>query len=174
MLDPAPPDSPFRKGKVEAAGKCIERALIPPLPGYLGAGRETRAARSELMGFPDLVDRPRAGIDAWNRTHAHPVLGCTLAEAWERDATPVRAVAEDRLRWMMLAEERRKVQREGVRLGGLYFTAPELTGRRGEGIHALLVFTSMTARRLLLVRSHRCAAARCAARERSAVMDSRS
>ena len=137
VLDPAPPDSPFRKGKVEAAGRCVERALIPPLPGYLGAGRETRAARSELMGFGDLVEHLRTGIDAWNRTHAHPVLGCTLDEAWERDATPVRTVEEGRLRWMMLAEERRKVQREGVRLGGLYFTAPELTGRRGEEVQVL-------------------------------------
>lgn len=137
VLDPAPPDSPFRKGKVEAAAKGIERSIVPALPGYLGAGRETRAARAELMGFPALVERMRAGIDAWNRSHVHPVLGGTLAEAWERDATPIRTVAEDRLRWMMLAEERRTVQKEGVRLGGLYFTAPELTGRRGEQVHVL-------------------------------------
>lgn len=32
---------------------------------------------------------------------------------------------------MMLAEDRRTVQKEGVRFGGRYFTAPELTGRRG-------------------------------------------
>lgn len=31
----------------------------------------------------------------------------------------------------MLAEQRRVVQREGVRFGGLYFTAAELTDRRG-------------------------------------------
>ena len=137
VLDPAPPDSPFRKGKVEAAGKGIEQALLPPLPGSLGAGRETRAARSDLLDFGQLVGLLREGIEAWNRTHRHPVLGCTLAEAWERDATPVRTVAEDRLRWMMVAEERRIVQREGVRFGGLYFTASELTGRRGEEVQVL-------------------------------------
>ena len=137
VLDPAPPDAPFRKGKVEAAAKGIERELLPPLPGYLGAGPETRAARSQLLRFEELVDHLRAGIEAWNRSHPHPVLGCTLAEAWGRDAAPVRTVADERLRWMMLAEHRRTVQREGVRLGGLYFTAAELTGRRGEEVQVL-------------------------------------
>ena len=36
VLDPAPPDAPFRKGKVEVAGKLVERALLPPLAGYGG------------------------------------------------------------------------------------------------------------------------------------------
>ena len=79
----------------------------------------------------------RAGIDTWNRTHVHPVHGCTLAQAFERDATPVRTVAEERLRWMMLVEDGRIVQKEGVRLGGRYFTAAELTGRRGEPVQVL-------------------------------------
>ncbi|HVE47867.1 MAG TPA: Mu transposase C-terminal domain-containing protein, partial [Acidimicrobiales bacterium] len=137
VLDPAPPESPFRKGKVEVAGKLIERALLPPLPGYLGAGRETRQERSSLMTFEELVVVLRTGIDAWNRSHLHPVHGCTLAEAFARDATPIRTIAEERLRWMMLVEDDRVVQKEGVRLGGRYFTAPELTGRRGESVQVL-------------------------------------
>lgn len=137
VLDPAPPYSPFRKGKVERAGKSVERALLPPLPGYLGAGRETRQERSELMGFDELVGLLRTGIDTWNTSHIHPVLGCTLADAWTRDATPIRAVGEERLRWMMLAEDRRTVQKEGVRFGGRYFTAAELTGRRGTAVRVL-------------------------------------
>jgi len=98
VLDPAPPYSPFRKGKVEITGKSVERALLPPLPGYLGAGPETRRERSELMTFNELVGVLREGIDSWNQSHIHPVLGCTLAEAWTRDATPIRTVAEERLR----------------------------------------------------------------------------
>ncbi len=137
VLDPAPPDSPFRKGKVEVAGKLVERALLPPLAGYRGAGPETREQRSSLLGLEDLVGVLRAGIDTWNRTHVHPVHGCTLAQAFERDATPVRTVAEERLRWMMLVEDERIVQKEGVRLGGRYFTAAELTGRRGESVQVL-------------------------------------
>ncbi|MGH9279286.1 MAG: Mu transposase C-terminal domain-containing protein, partial [Acidimicrobiales bacterium] len=137
VLDPAPGDSPFRKGKVEAGAKGIERALLPPLPGYLGAGPETRAARPELISFGDFVELLRTGIAAWNRSHLHPVLGCALSDAWQRDATPVRTVPEQRLRWMMLADKRRTVQREGVRLDGLYFTAAELTGRRGEEVEVL-------------------------------------
>ena len=137
VLDPAPPYSPFRKGKVEITGKSVEQALLPPLPGYLGAGRETRQERSELMGFDELVGMLRTGIDTWNTSHVHPVLGCTLAEAWTRDATPIRTVSEERLRWMMLAEDRRTVQKEGVRFGGRYFTAPELTGRRGTAVRVL-------------------------------------
>ena len=137
VLDPAPPYSPFRKGKVERAGKSVERALLPPLPGYLGAGRETRQERSELMGFDELVGLLRTGIDTWNTSHIHPILGCTLADAWTRDATPIRAVGEERLRWMMLAEDRRTVQKEGVRFGGRYFTAAELTGRRGTAVRVL-------------------------------------
>lgn len=86
ILDPAPAYSPFRKGKVEAAGKSIDRALLPPLPGYLGAGPETRQARSALISLGELIEICRAGIEAWNNSHTHPVLGCTLAEAW--GATP--------------------------------------------------------------------------------------
>jgi len=137
VLDPAPPYSPFRKGKVEITGKSVERALLPPLPGYLGAGRETRNERSELMTFDEMVGTLRTGIDTWNTSHVHPVLGCTLAEAWTSDATPIRTVGENRLRWMMLAEDRRTVQKEGVRFGGRYFTAAELTGRRGMVVRVL-------------------------------------
>ena len=137
IVDPAPGDSPFRKGKVEAAGKGIDRGLLPPLPGYRGAGPATRAARSSLLGFAELVERLRAGIDAWNRSHVHPVLGCSLAEAWERDATPIRTVDEARLRWLMLAEDHRVIQKEGVRFAGRYYTAPELTGRRGQTVRVL-------------------------------------
>jgi len=89
------------------------------------------------MGYDELVGLLRTGIDTWNTSHVHPVLGCTLAEAWARDATPIRTVAEDRLRWMMLAEDRRTVQKEGVRFGGRYFTAAELTGRRGQAVRVL-------------------------------------
>jgi hypothetical protein len=46
-------------------------------------------------------------------------------------------VADERLRWMMLAEDRRTVQKEGVRFGGRYFTAAELTGRRGTAVRVL-------------------------------------
>ena len=45
-----------------------------------------------MLSFADLVELLRARIDQWNRTHVHPVLGCSLAEARERDATPIRAV----------------------------------------------------------------------------------
>jgi putative transposase len=137
VLDPAPAYSPFRKGKVEAACKSIDRALLPPLPGYLAAGKETRQVRSDLISFGELIESCRVGIESWNHSHVHPVLGCTLNEAWQRDATPIRTVSAERLRWMMLAEDHPVVQKEGVRLGGRYFTAPELTGRRGSAVRVL-------------------------------------
>ena len=137
ILAPVTADCPFLKGKVEAAGKNIDRGLLPPLPGYRGAGRDTRAARSSLLSFTELVELVRVEIDRWNRTHVHPVLGCPLAEAWERDATPLRTIDEGRLRWMMLAEDHRIVQKEGVRFAGHYYTAPELTGQRGRHIRVL-------------------------------------
>jgi putative transposase len=137
MLTPVAADSPFLKGKVEAGGKGLDRGLLPPLPGYRGAGPEVRAARSSLLSFDDLVELLRVGINEWNRTHRHPVLGCPLAEAWQRDATPIRTIEPARLRWMMLAVDHRIVQTEGVRFRGRYYTAPELTGQRGREVRVL-------------------------------------
>ena len=56
-----------------------ERALLPPLPGYLGAGHETRAERSDLMAFDELVGLLRTGIDSWSDC-APPTHGALSAE----------------------------------------------------------------------------------------------
>lgn len=53
-------------------------------------------------------------------------------QRWEADATPLRLVADDDLRWLLLAGEDRKVLKDGIHFHGLIFIAPELNGRVGQ------------------------------------------
>lgn len=84
------------------------------------------------MGLGLFVDRFAAWVVDYNRTRVHSTLGCTPAQRWSQDATPLREVPADQLRWMLMADVERTVNRDGVHFGGVRFLAPELNGLVGE------------------------------------------
>lgn len=138
-LDPAPAYSPTLKGKVERLHGTIVESFLAELPHFADGPRD---ASGKLWGqglpvltFADLVGRFDAWVLAYNRERGHAGLGGrTPIERWQADATPLRTVADQELRWTLLEERTRRVQKSGVRFHALDFVAPELNGLVGETV----------------------------------------
>ncbi|WP_082375942.1 Mu transposase C-terminal domain-containing protein [Pseudonocardia sp. HH130629-09] len=133
---PAPPYTPHLKGKVERVNRTLVQEFLAGLPFYTGG---PRAVGGELFG-PDVdpmsltlfVDRFAAWVGDYNTTRIHSSLGTTPLARWGEDATPLREVPSEQLRWMLLADRERTVNRDGIHHDGVRFLAPELNGLVGE------------------------------------------
>jgi putative transposase len=70
----------------------------------------------------------REFIDAYNTEHRHSSLGgLTPAEKWAASAAPLEVVEAERLRWMLMADETRVVEKDGIHFEKAIFIAPEVT-----------------------------------------------
>jgi len=138
-LAPAPAYMPFRKGKVERFHGTIITSFLAELPHYQGGPRDAAGkllgGGLPVLGVADLVARFDAWVLAYNRDRPHGgLVGATPLERWQADATPLRVVAGDELRWLLLDEGTRKVAKSGIRFHSIDFVAPELNGLVGETV----------------------------------------
>jgi len=137
-LVPAPAYTPHLKGKVERWNRTLVQEFLSGLPFYTGG---PRAADGTLLG-PDsdpmtlglFVDRLAAWVADYNISRVHSALGGTPLQRWAQDATPLREIPAEALRWMLLADRERTVNRDGVHHDGVRFLAPELNGLVGERV----------------------------------------
>lgn len=138
-LAPTEAYAPHQKGKVERANLTVDQEFLSGLPFY---AEGPRAADGRLYG-PDappmalglFVDRFAEWVIDYNTVRAHSALGgLTPLQRWTADATPVREVPAEQLRWLLLADVERTINRDGVHFGGETFIAPELNGRVGERV----------------------------------------
>jgi putative transposase len=135
---PTAPYSPHQKGKIERLHRTIGEGLIATLPHYTGGPRRangTLYAQPAPLTLPQLQTRLREYIDAYNREHRHASLGgLTPAEKWETSAAPLEAIEPERLRWMLMADETRRVNKDGIHFEADVFIAPEIVKRGGETV----------------------------------------
>lgn len=128
---PTVPYSPHQKGKVERFHRTIGEALIATLPHYAGGPRLANGklyAQPTPLTLPQLQTRVREFIDAYNTDHRHSSLGgMTPAQKWATSAAPLEIVAADRLRWMLMADKTRVVEKDGIHFQKAIFIAPEMT-----------------------------------------------
>ncbi|MDQ2754126.1 MAG: DDE-type integrase/transposase/recombinase [Actinomycetota bacterium] len=136
-LLPTPPYSPNLKGKVERANRSIVTQLLAELPGFTGGPRD---AAGKLWGkglavltLAEFVDRFDTWVRWYNHEHSHASLAAmTPLQRWSLDATPLRTMPDQELRWTLLGEKQRTIRTSGVAFGGLNYVAPELNGLVGE------------------------------------------
>jgi putative transposase len=152
-VDRLPGFTPHRKGKVERIHRTIDQTLLCTLPGFTegprdAAGRlygavsdsaKDRAAAPARSAAPLRLELFAARFGAWvswyNGERPHAGLGGrTPLEAWTEDPSALHRIAEDRLRHLLLAGVDRRIGKDGVRLHGLAYVAPELQGRRGQQV----------------------------------------
>ena len=137
-LSPAPPYQGYSKGKVERVNRSMGQELLSGLPFYTGG---PRAADGHLFG-PDAAPMSLAlfvnyfaeWVTEYNTTRVHSELGETPLERWLADATPLREVPAEQLRWMLMADAERTVCKDGVHFGGIAFVAGALNGLVGERV----------------------------------------
>jgi putative transposase len=128
---PTAPYSPHLKGKVERLHRTVGEGLIATLPHYTGGPRQANGklyAQPKPLTLPQLQTRVREFIDAYNTEHSHSSLGgMTPAEKWATSAAPLDLVEPERLRWMLLADQTRNVDKDGIHFKNAIFIAPEGT-----------------------------------------------
>lgn len=138
-LAPTEAYAPHQKGKVERANRTMDQEFLSGLPFYTEG---PRAADGRLYG-PDaapmtlalFVDRFAEWVIDYNTARAHSALGgLTPLQRWAADPTPVREVPAEQLRWLLLADVERTINRDGIHFGGETFIAAELNGRVGERV----------------------------------------
>jgi putative transposase len=137
-LKPTDGYAPYQKGKLERANLTLDQEFLCGLPFYTEG---PRAVDGRLFG-PDadpmalelFVDLFAQWVIEYNTVRVHSELGETPLARWIADATPVRQVPEEQLRWLLLADVERTVNKDGVHFEGLRFIAGELNGLVGEKV----------------------------------------
>jgi putative transposase len=138
-LAPTEAYAPHQKGKVERVNRTMDQEFLSGLPFYTEG---PRAADGRLYGpnAPPMtlalfVERFAEWVIDYNAVRPHSALGgLTPLQRWVGDPTPVREVPEEQLRWLLLADAERTINRDGIHFGGETFIAPDLNGRVGERV----------------------------------------
>ena len=138
-LAPTPGYSPHLKGKIERLHGSIVGELLAEMPHFTGGPRDAAGnlwgAGLPVLTVAELVSRFEDWVLSYNRQLAHAGLGGqTPMQRWTEDATPLRTVGDEELRWTLLGEENRLVRKAGLRFHALDFIAPELNGLVGETV----------------------------------------
>jgi putative transposase len=135
---PTAPYSPHQKGKIERLHRTIGEGLIATLPHYTGGPRQANGklcTQASPLSLPQLQARIRGYIDAYNTEHLHSSLGgMTPAEKWASSAAPLEVIEPERLRWMLMADQTRLVNKDGIHFEAATFIAPELTRIGGKSV----------------------------------------
>ncbi|MDQ2708762.1 MAG: Mu transposase C-terminal domain-containing protein [Actinomycetota bacterium] len=87
------------------------------------------------MSLELFADRFAEWVIQYNTARPHSGLdGQTPLQRWIDDPTPVREVPIEQLRWLLLADVERTINRDGIHFGGHIFIAGELNGLVGERV----------------------------------------
>jgi hypothetical protein len=138
-LLPAPAYSPHLKGKVERLGRSIAQDLLCMLPFYTDGPRDAAGRLYGPADGPLTLARFAAEFRDWvahyNLERPHGALGAhTPLDRWQADATPLRSIPDEELRFLLLAGQTRTIGKDGIHFGGLTFVTPELNGRVGQAV----------------------------------------
>ncbi|WP_224400943.1 Mu transposase C-terminal domain-containing protein [Pseudonocardia sp. ICBG1034] len=133
---PTPGYTPHLKGKIERANRTLDQEFLSGLPFHTDGPRSLDGALlgpdAEPMSLGLFVDRFAEWVRGYNTTRVHSELSTTPLVRWGEDATPLRELDPAQLRWMLMADVERTVNRDGIHFGGVRFIAPELNELVGE------------------------------------------
>lgn len=124
--------SPQLNGLVERLHRTMDQTWLSGQPFYTSSARQhdhqhTRPLGVEPMSFDDFVIAFGDWVRVYNTERPHSALGGrTPLEVWNADQTQLVIPAEDHLDWMLDAPVRRKVREQGIELGGLWYSHPDL------------------------------------------------
>src|SRR5579875_1892767 len=135
---PTAPYSPHQKGKIERLHRTIGEGLIARLPHYTGGPRRANGklyTQPAMLTLPQLQSRIRDFVDAYNTEHPHASLGgLTPAERWAESAAPIETIDPDRLRWMLMGDQTRVVNKDGIHFDSVIFIAAALHKHVGKTV----------------------------------------
>lgn len=108
---------------------------LPPLPGYtdnVSDARGHNAIADAALGESEFLLKLADWFDWYITEHVHSALGCTPLQAWQRATAVIEEIPDARL-WedFLVAKDKAKVSKNGIRFDTIDFTAPELVGKVG-------------------------------------------
>lgn len=180
MAVPTAPYSPWQKGKIERLNRTIDQELLCGMPRWTGGprGYDGRLLDDQTpLTLRALVAAFAQWVQAYNTQRPHGAVGgVPPAQAWAQDATPVRSLAPEQVRWMLLAGAQRTVNKDGVHFAGHIYVAAALNGLVGERVEVR--YMPHDPRQIEVYRQGRwlttaCPQAQLSAAERDAVLERR-
>lgn len=137
-----------QNGPAESTFSALNKQLLKGMPGYTkgGSGDDGQPLISalhiedvdpdEVVQIEVFQERLTEWVDKGNQKTRLQRLGDqTPVEAWANDPTPIRRVAPEVVRAMMLrASKGHAINSEGIRFNGINYVAPELNYYRDKGL----------------------------------------
>jgi len=136
---PTRPWTPQHKGKVERFNRTLSTSFLSSLPFCADGPRSLDGRLYGPEGGVMTLERFVAEFKSWvwtyNNELPHSALsGRTPLARWEEDPEPLRHIAAEELRWMLLKHQGALVRTQGIRFRTLDFIAPELNPIVGERV----------------------------------------
>lgn len=133
------PYSPHQKGKIERVFGTIKTEHLAGLVFYGEAPRKANGKRYQPNAAPPTLAEFQKGferyVDDYNLRRPHTALNKqTPLDRWTQDTNPLREFPCAELAMLLLHREQRKVGKDGIRLGGRTYIAPELSPHCGETV----------------------------------------
>jgi len=156
-----PAYSPHLKGRVERFWRFLQEDCLSVLPGYTDGPKDLRgrsAIATAALGEDEFLVTLADWMD-WYTTE-HRVNGeLTPLEAWKADGYPLDEIAPEQL-WvdMLVAKDRCKVSKNGIRFDKIDWTAPEITGVVGPTVEIRYLPHDRTFIEVFLAGEHLCTA----------------
>jgi putative transposase len=130
-----PAYSPHLKGRLERFWDFLKKDALPTLPGYSEGPKDLRgnsAIASYALGEDKFLVVLADWMDEYIAQHKLSTTGRTPLQMWKDDATPLEEIPEERL-WtdFLVAKDRCKVSKNGIRFDRIDWTAPGLQGKTG-------------------------------------------
>lgn len=116
--------SPHLKGRLERFWRFLKSNFLAPLPGYLDGPHDIRGKAlfaGAALGEDDFVERLAQWMDWYTTEHVNSSTGLTALQMWQQDATPITAIAPERLWQDFLLSSKHKVGKEGIRFERIYY-----------------------------------------------------
>lgn len=126
---------PWQKGKVERLNRTVDQTLLALLPRFADGPLDANGKlldQSAPLALQEFCARFAAWVDDYHRRGHSGLDGQTPLERWVEDPFPVATLEPERARWLLLAGEQRRVNKDGIHFRGQIYIAPELHGRVGE------------------------------------------
>ncbi len=156
-----PAYSPHLKGRLERSWRFLKEDCLSPLPGYTEGPKDLRgnsAIAKAALGEDEFLIALADWVD-WYITE-HRIDGeLTPLERWQADGHPIEEVPPEQL-WvdMLIAKDRCKVSKNGIRFDRIDWTAPEITGVVGRRVEIRYLPHDRTFIEVFLDGDHLCTA----------------
>ena len=157
-----PSHSPHLKGRLERFWRFLKDDALAHLPGYTDGPYDLRgntALATAALGEDEFLVKLADWIDWYVTEHRVSTTRLTPLQMWQQDATPLDEIAPEQL-WLdfLVAKDRCKVSKNGIRWDRIDWIAPELTGTVGRTVEVRYLPHDRTFIEVFLDGQHLCTA----------------